>query len=76
MCKKLKALVTAEVIREKLQERFADVVEFTYGADIIRVSSVSGNLYEISKNGTIYKTTLDIPTLENELIKIGVINSL
>ena len=51
-------------------------VEFTYGADIIRVSSVSGNLYEISKNGTIYKTTLDIPTLENELIKIGVINSL
>lgn len=28
---KLKALVTAEVIREKLQERFADQIEFTYG---------------------------------------------
>lgn len=27
---KLKALVTAEVIREKLQERFADVIDFTY----------------------------------------------
>ena len=27
---KLKALVTAEVIREKLQERFADQIEFTY----------------------------------------------
>lgn len=28
--KKLKALVTAEVIREKLQERFAETIEFVY----------------------------------------------
>lgn len=33
--KKIKALVTAEVIREKLQERFADQVDFVYDRCVI-----------------------------------------
>ncbi len=51
-------------------------VEFTYGADTIRVSSVSGGLYDIFLNGIIYKLGNDIPALEKELINIGVITSL
>ena len=51
-------------------------VEFSIGVDIYRVSSIIGGLYDISKNGTTYVSGVDIPTLESELIKLGVITSL
>ena len=51
-------------------------VEFSIGGDTYRVSSIIGGLFDISKNGTTYVSGADIPTLETELIKLGVITSL
>ncbi len=51
-------------------------VEFNYAGDIFRVSSVPGGLYSIYQNGIVSISNIDIPSLEAELIKTGVITSL
>ena len=61
---------------DHLNGNYGAYVEFACGAGTIRISSVFGGLYDISRNGTTYVTGANIPTLESELIKLHVITSL
>ena len=65
---KLKALVTAEVIREKLQERFAEQVEFTYDGYYLD--------HEVMPHGELVKkiTAYDILICEYDTVSKDVID--